>query len=109
MARRRKPPRSGAIAELPPLRIAGQIAALQGIYYATALVLMLFMSLVSGIGFSLDLVFGWSALRGDTTQGWLVGFVWLCCAGAVYVEPHTYLAARLLSSLLHGILDAVAG
>jgi protein SYS1 len=87
MARRRKPPRSGAIAELPPLRIAGQIAALQGIYYAAALVLMLFMSLVAGTGFSLDLVFGWGALRGDTTQGWLVGFVWLCCAGAVYVNP----------------------
>lgn len=85
MARRRKPPRSGAITELPPLRIAGQIAALQGIYYAAALVLMLFVSLVAGTGFSLDLVFGWSALRGDTTQGWLVGFVWLCCAGAVYV------------------------
>ncbi|KAH8194010.1 hypothetical protein TruAng_011825 [Truncatella angustata] len=85
MARRRKPPRSGAITELPPLRIAGQIAALQGIYYAVALVLMLFMALVSGTGFSLDLVFGWGSLRGDTTQGWLVGFVWLCCAGAVYV------------------------
>ncbi|KAH6647274.1 integral membrane protein S linking to the trans Golgi network-domain-containing protein [Truncatella angustata] len=85
MARRRKPPRSGAITELPPLRIAGQIAALQGIYYAVALVLMLFMALVSGTGFSLDLVFGWGSLRGDTTQGWLVGFVWLCCAGAVVV------------------------
>ncbi|KAI1841328.1 hypothetical protein JX266_012482 [Neoarthrinium moseri] len=83
MPRRRKPPRSGAIAELPPLRIAGQIAALQGIYYATALVLMLFMSLVAGTGFNLDLVFGWGALRGDTTMGWLVGFVWLCCAGAI--------------------------
>ncbi|KAI1868054.1 uncharacterized protein JN550_006542 [Neoarthrinium moseri] len=75
MPRRRKPPRSGAIAELPPLRIAGQIAALQGIYYATALVLMLFMSLVAGTGFNLDLVFGWGALRGDTTMGWLVGVV----------------------------------
>ncbi|KAI4591807.1 hypothetical protein KJ359_012188 [Pestalotiopsis sp. 9143b] len=85
MARRRKPPRSGAIAELPPLRLAGQILALQGIYYAAALILMLFMSLVAGTGFSLDLVFGWSSLRGDTTQGWLVGFVWLCCAGAVVI------------------------
>lgn len=95
MARRRKPPRSGAIAELPPLRIAGQIAALQAIYYAAALVLMLFMSLVAGTGFSLDLVFGWSSLRGDTTQGWLVGFVWLCCAGAVYVITSSYSAVRL--------------
>lgn len=85
MPRRRRPPRSGAIAELPPLRILSQIAALQGIYYAVALVLMLFTSLVMGLQFSLDLVFGWASLRGDNTQGWLIGFVWLCCAGAVVV------------------------
>lgn len=100
MVRRRKPPRSGAITELPPLRIAGQIAALQGIYYAAALILMLFMSLVAGTGFSLDLVFGWGALRGDTAQGWLVGFVWLCCAGAVYVIPFPlYLVPRRLDTI----------
>ncbi|KAI0454650.1 integral membrane protein S linking to the trans Golgi network-domain-containing protein [Xylaria acuta] len=85
MPRRRRPPRSGAIAELPPLRILGQIAALQGIYYSVALVLMLFTSLVMGLQFNLDLVFGWTSLRGDNTQGWLIGFVWLCCAGAVVV------------------------
>ncbi|KAI0400724.1 integral membrane protein S linking to the trans Golgi network-domain-containing protein [Xylaria palmicola] len=85
MPRRRRPPRSGAIAELPPLRILGQIAALQGIYYSVALVLMLFTSLVMGLQFNLDLVFGWASLRGDNTQGWLIGFVWLCCAGAVVV------------------------
>ncbi|CAJ2509116.1 Uu.00g141420.m01.CDS01 [Anthostomella pinea] len=85
MARRRRPPRSGAITELPPLRILGQIAALQGIYYATALILMLFMTLVMGSSFKLDLVFGWASLRGDTTQGWLIGFVWLSCAGVVVV------------------------
>ncbi|KAI0427574.1 integral membrane protein S linking to the trans Golgi network-domain-containing protein [Xylaria sp. FL1042] len=85
MPRRRRPPRSGAIAELPPLRILGQIAALQGIYYAVALVLMLFTSLVMGLQFSLDFVFGWASLRGDNTQGWLIGFVWLCCAGAIVV------------------------
>ncbi|KAI0487002.1 integral membrane protein S linking to the trans Golgi network-domain-containing protein [Xylaria cf. heliscus] len=85
MPRRRRPPRSGAIAELPPLRILSQIAALQGIYYSVALVLMLFMSLVMGLQFNLDLVFGWASLRGDITQGWLIGFVWLCCAGAVVV------------------------
>ncbi|KAI0534873.1 integral membrane protein S linking to the trans Golgi network-domain-containing protein [Xylaria digitata] len=85
MPRRRRPPRSGAIAELPPLRILTQIAALQGIYYAVALILMLFTSLVMGLQFSLDLVFGWASLRGDITQGWLIGFVWLCCAGAVVV------------------------
>ncbi|KAI1377881.1 integral membrane protein S linking to the trans Golgi network-domain-containing protein [Hypoxylon crocopeplum] len=85
MARRRRPPRPGAANELPPLRILGQIAALQSIYYAVALILMLFTSLVAGTQFSLDLVFGWANLRGDTTQGWLVGFVWLCCAGVIVV------------------------
>ncbi|KAI0202821.1 integral membrane protein S linking to the trans Golgi network-domain-containing protein [Astrocystis sublimbata] len=85
MPRRRRPPRSGAITELPPLRILGQIAALQGIYYSVALVLMLFTSLVMGLQFSLDFVFGWASLRGDNTQGWLIGFVWLCCAAAVVV------------------------
>ncbi len=95
MARRRRPPRSGAIAELPPLRILGQIAALQGVYYAAALVLMLFTTLVAGSRFSLDLVFGWASLRGDTTQGWLMGFVWLCCAGVTYVPT---IVSSLLSS-----------
>ncbi|KAI0389944.1 integral membrane protein S linking to the trans Golgi network-domain-containing protein [Xylariaceae sp. FL0594] len=85
MPRRRRPPRPGAIAELPPLRILGQIAALQLVYYAAALVLMLFTSLVMGIHFQLDLIFGWASLRGDNTQGWLLGFVWLCCAGAIVV------------------------
>ncbi|KAI0381375.1 integral membrane protein S linking to the trans Golgi network-domain-containing protein [Hypomontagnella monticulosa] len=85
MARRRRPPRAGAANELPPLRILGQIAALQSIYYAAALVLMLFTSLVAGTQFTLDLVFGWANLRGDTTQGWLMGFVWLCCAGVTVV------------------------
>lgn len=87
MARRRRPPRSGAITELPPLRILGQIATLQAIYYVVALVLMVFTTLVSGQRFTLDLVFGWSSLRGDNTQGWLMAFIWLCCSGATYVYP----------------------
>ncbi|KAK1574161.1 integral membrane protein S linking to the trans Golgi network-domain-containing protein [Colletotrichum navitas] len=90
MPRRRKPPRPGALADLQPLRIASQIAALQGLYYAAALVLMVFTALVAGSGFTLDLVFGWEAVRGDTTQGWLGAFVWvldggLCMAVAIIV------------------------
>ncbi len=81
MARRRRPPRSGALTELPPLKILGQMAALQALYYAAALVLMLFTALVSGRAFALDLVFGWEAVRGDTTQGWLLAFVWLLDGG----------------------------
>ncbi|KAM0528789.1 hypothetical protein ACHAPS_001280 [Verticillium nonalfalfae] len=75
MPRRRRPPRAGAMAELPPLRIATQIATLQALYYVGAIILMLFTALVAGISFTLDVVFGWDAVRGDTTQGWLCGFV----------------------------------
>ncbi|KAK4111526.1 hypothetical protein N656DRAFT_798917 [Canariomyces notabilis] len=81
MARRRRPPRPGALAELPPLKILSQIAILQGLYYAGALVLMLFTVLVAGTSFSIDLVFGWAAVRGDTTQGWLMGFIWVLDGG----------------------------
>ncbi|KAK0625218.1 integral membrane protein S linking to the trans Golgi network-domain-containing protein [Bombardia bombarda] len=81
MPRRRRPPRAGALTELPPLKLLAQIAALQGLYYAAALVLMCFTALVAGTGFSADLVFGWSAVRGDTTQGWLMGFIWVLDGG----------------------------
>lgn len=88
MARRRRPPRPGALAELPPLKILSQIAALQALYYAVALVLMLFTVLVAGSAFSMELIFGWDAVRGDTTQGWLMGFVWILDGGLVmYVSP----------------------
>jgi len=63
------------------LKIAGQIVALQALYYAAALILMLFTALVSGRGFSADLIFGWDAVRGDTTQGWLISFVWILDGG----------------------------
>jgi len=81
MARRRRPPRSGAISELPPLKILSQIAALQAVYYAAALALTLFASLVAGTAFSLDLVFSWQAVRGDTTQGWVWAFLWVLDGG----------------------------
>jgi len=83
MPRRRRPPRSGALAELPPLKILSQLAALQGTYYAASLVLMFFSALVMGNNFSMDLVFGWQAVRGDNTQGWLVGFIWLLVGGLI--------------------------
>ncbi|KAL1875947.1 hypothetical protein VTK73DRAFT_9658 [Phialemonium thermophilum] len=81
MARRRRPPRPGALTELPPLKILTQILALQGLYYLSALVMMLFTALVAGMRFRPDLVFGWRAVRGDTTQGWLMAFVWLLDGG----------------------------
>lgn len=81
MARRRRPPRAGALGELPPLRIFSQIVALQSLYYFAALILFLFTALVAGTKFSLDLIFGWDAVRGDTTQGWLMGFIWVLDGG----------------------------
>lgn len=81
MARRRRPPRAGALTELPPLKIASQIAILQALYYFAALVLMLFTTLVAGMPFSFDLILGWDRVRGDTTQGWLMAFVWLLNGG----------------------------
>ena len=83
MPRRRRPPRPGALAELPPLKILSQIAALQAIYYAAALILMFFTAAVAGNPFTLDLVFGWEAVRGDNTQGWLNGFIWCLVGGLV--------------------------
>ncbi|KAK3941291.1 putative integral membrane protein [Diplogelasinospora grovesii] len=81
MPRRRRPPRPGALTELPPLKVLTQLAALQSVYYVAALILLLFTTLVAGTKFSLDLVFGWSAVRGDTTQGWLMGFIWILDGG----------------------------
>jgi hypothetical protein len=83
MARRRRPPRSGAISELPPLKILSQILALQALYYLSAFVLTLFTSLLVGTQFGPDIVFGWQAVRGDITQGWLWAFVWILDGGFV--------------------------
>ncbi|OQE95493.1 hypothetical protein PENNAL_c0002G07586 [Penicillium nalgiovense] len=76
MSTRRRPP-AGSRTELPPLKIVRKIVLLQLAYYACATVLILFTTVVYGAPFSLDLVFGWDSLRGDTTIGWMLGLVWL--------------------------------
>ncbi|KAJ5240144.1 hypothetical protein N7468_004763 [Penicillium chermesinum] len=73
--RRRLP--AGSRTDLPPLKIIRKILLLQVAYYACATVLILFTTVVYGAPFSLDLVFGWDYLRGDTTVGWMLGLVWL--------------------------------
>ncbi len=75
--RRRKPPRAGALTELPPLKIIRSIFLLQISYYVAATVLILFTSLVAGQKLSLDLIFDWKSIRGDNTVGWTLGIVWL--------------------------------
>ncbi|CAD6504893.1 BgTH12-00394 [Blumeria graminis f. sp. triticale] len=77
MARRRRPPRAGALNELPPRKILTQIIALQLIYYSSAFALILFSALVAGEHFSLDLILDWQNLRGDTTVGWMLSMVWM--------------------------------
>ena len=74
---RRRPPRAGALTELPPLKILVKIALLQVAYYASATILILFTSLVFGEKFKLDLIFDWRTIRGDTTVGWTLGLCWM--------------------------------
>ncbi|KAI9888512.1 MAG: hypothetical protein M1814_006874 [Vezdaea aestivalis] len=77
MPRRRRPPRAGALGELPPLRLFTQIVLLQVIFYASAGFMILFTTLVAGKPFGLDLVLSWRSIRGDTTVGWMLGLVWM--------------------------------
>ncbi len=81
MPRRRRPPRAGALSELPPLKIAAQIATLQLIFYALALILFVFTSLVAGTPFGTNILLGWDGVRGDTTQGWVMSFIWILDGG----------------------------
>lgn len=90
MARRRRPPRPGALTELPPLKILTQIALLQVIWYAAATALILFTALVAGKTFNLDLVLSWRSLRGDTTVGWMLGLVWLLNSIIGFVLPFLF-------------------
>ncbi|PTB44550.1 uncharacterized protein TrAFT101_003100 [Trichoderma asperellum] len=94
MARRRRPPRAGALTELQPLKIAAQIASLQALYYLAALVLMLFTALVAGMSFNFNLILGWDRVRGDTTQGWLLAFVWILNGGFCMSLAMVILIAR---------------
>ncbi|KAL4979340.1 integral membrane protein S linking to the trans Golgi network-domain-containing protein [Aspergillus desertorum] len=77
MRPRRRPPPAGSRTDLPPLKIIRKIILLQAAYYVTATALILFTTLVYGTAFSLDLIFSWNALRGDTTLGWMLGLVWM--------------------------------
>jgi hypothetical protein len=115
MPRRRKPPRAGALTEVPPARIAAQIAVLQVVFYVVALVLMLFTSLIAGFSFNLGLVLGWDRVRGDTTHGWLLAFVWALDGGFCMAIAIVALIARsklvpdfaLTVHLLHLIITSL--
>ncbi|KAJ5155999.1 hypothetical protein N7492_008802 [Penicillium capsulatum] len=86
MAGRRRPP-AGSRNELPPLKIIRKILLLQVAYYVCATALILFTTLVYGAPFSIDLIFGWDSIRGDTTIGWMLGLVWMlnCVISVIFL------------------------
>jgi protein SYS1 len=88
--RRRKPPRAGALADLPPLSILRSILLLQLSYYVVATVLILFTTLVAGQKFSVGLVLDWRTVRGDNTVGWMLGVVWLLVSLFAYVASLSF-------------------
>jgi hypothetical protein len=100
MARRRRPPRPGALIELPPLKILSQIVLLQTIWYTLGTVLILFMALVAGAHFNLDMVLSWRSLRGDTTVGWMLGLVWMLDSFLEYVRNWALYTPSLRTSLI---------
>jgi protein SYS1 len=83
--RRRKPPRAGALTDLPPLKIVRSIVLLQLSYYVIATLIILFTTLVAGQRFHLALIFDWRTVRGDNTVGWMLGIVWLLVSLFAYV------------------------
>ena len=77
MARRRRPARPGALADLAPFRILTQIVILQVLYYVVASALIVFTTLVAGNQVSPNLLFDWQQIRGDITTGWTLALCWM--------------------------------
>ena len=105
MARRRRPPRPGALTELPPLKILTQIVLLQTIWYAAGTLLILFAALVAGKKFSVDLVLSWRSLRGDTTIGWTLGLVWLLNSVVGFAYPFFFSFKDLALTIKQSCFD----
>jgi len=76
MARLRRSPRPG-LNDASPARILTQICLLQLGWYATATALTVFTALTAGKAVSLALVLDWRTLRGDITEGYMFGLVWI--------------------------------
>lgn len=93
MPRRRRPPRPGALADLAPLRILTQMAALQSCYYGVALVLIVFTTIVAGQHPEPGLLFDWHHVRADVTTGWTLGLCWMLDS-LITVIPILLLIAR---------------
>lgn len=87
MSRRRRPARPGALDDMAPRKILGQIVVLQLLYYAIAAALILFTTLVAGQPVTLDLLLSWKSVRGDVTTGWTLALCWLLDSLISYVVP----------------------
>ena len=86
MARRRRPPRPGALADLSPSRILKQMALLQFFYYGVAIVLIVFTTFVAGRHPDTKAILDWRELRGDVTTGWTLALCWLLGSLITYVS-----------------------
>jgi hypothetical protein len=90
MARRRRPPRPGALADLSPSRIMKQIALLQFFYYGVAIVLIIFTTFVAGRHPDTKAILDWRELRGDVTTGWTLALCWLLGSLITYVACYDH-------------------
>lgn len=96
MARRRRPPRPGALADLRPWNILSQMLLLQAFYYAIALILIVFTTFVAGKHPAPGQIFDWRNVRGDVTTGWTLGLCWMLDALVTYVVPLATTPSSLL-------------
>ncbi|ODQ64957.1 hypothetical protein NADFUDRAFT_83091 [Nadsonia fulvescens var. elongata DSM 6958] len=80
---------------------------MQVVYYLIALVLILFMAIVSGKSFTFSLLFSWESVRVDNTLGWTLGMLWLLdtffCVLALTVIVGRSKLALDFTLTLHGI------
>ncbi|KAF2667205.1 hypothetical protein BT63DRAFT_427611 [Microthyrium microscopicum] len=77
MARKRRPPRPGALADQAPWRILKTIVLLQSAYYASAIILIVFSVLVAGKELKPGLLLDWTTIRADSTVGWMMAMIWV--------------------------------
>jgi hypothetical protein len=96
MARKRRPPRPGALSDLAPLPILKKIVVLQVAYYVSAVILIVFSLLVAGKPVNADLILSWRSLRSDSTVGWTLAMVWLLNSLVRFVYPSMPLKPSLM-------------
>jgi hypothetical protein len=101
MARKRRPPRPGALSDLAPLPILKKIVLLQVAYYVSAVILIVFSLLVAGKPVNADLLLSWRSLRSDSTVGWTLGLVWLLNSLVRFVKSITSPNLLLISVVLY--------